>query len=204
MERSRSRSSSRARSLSEAASEPLTRWPPPGFPAMPAPSDEAATSSWMALCDASAGGAPSARIRTGESDESEGERPTAETEAESAGPDESEGEYPTAEEEAESVDLDERAHWKLERAWLLGRWADVAAEAARRQVSWEAEKAAEDALREEGSDEDASAWTPAEQAEARKEGAAMARAAAEVRARWKAAVAGIFAAVSAALETPAA
>jgi len=150
---------------------------------MPAPSNEAAMSSWMALVDASF--APSARSPAGESDETEAE-------------------VPTAEEEAESVDLDERAHWELEQAWLLRRWAGVAAEAAGRQVLWEAQKAEEDAAREEAVAAEASAWTLAEQAEARKEGAAMARAAAAVRGRWKAAVAGIFAAAKAALEAPAA
>ena len=178
------RSRSGERSCSEEASEPLARWPPPWLPAMPAPSDEAATSDWMAICDASAGSVPPSRMHTGESDESECE-------------------YATAEEEAESVDVDERAHWEQERTWLLRCWGAIAEEAALRQVAWIAKKAAEDAARKEACAADACSWTAAEQAEACKESAAMARAAADVRLRWYSAVAGMLLSVKIALETPA-
>ena len=107
--------------------------------------------------------------------------------------------YPTAEEQAESVHLEERPRWESIRAWALTEWRAVAAEAARRQVLWEAEKAIEDGEEKRRSAEDACDWTPAEQAEALREAAAVLEAEAAERARWKSFAEGWFADAEAAI-----
>lgn len=159
---------------SSGASEELARWPPRGTPP-PEAKDAAA-------------GLP-ARLRTGESEAEDFDLVEPDSDAE----------FPSVEEEIESTGLEERARWEAARGALLDGWAGVAAEAARLQVEWEREKAAEDAQEQRRADADAADWTPAARAEARREGAAVGRAAAAERARWKAFAEGIFAAVSAAI-----
>lgn len=201
------------------AEEELARWPPPNFPAMPAASDEAATVKWMALCDAENAGARLVRARTFES--SEPEDAAAECESgplrylpdddaalvalfspQPPGPSaEDAAEYPSVEEEVESVGLEERARWRLARSALLQGWAAVTAEAACSQILWERDKAAEGAEIDKYCDADASAWTPAQQVEARREGVAVGRAGAAERARWRAFAEGVFANVAAAIMT---
>ena len=115
--------------------------------------------------------------------------------------------YPAAEEQAESVGQEERLRWESTRAWALTEWRAVSAEAwravsaeaARRQVLWEAEKAIEDVEEGKRSAEDACDWTPAEQAEALREAAAVLEAEAAERARWKSFAEGWFADAEAAI-----
>ena len=102
---------------------------------------------------------------------------------------------------------EERRRWESTRAWALTEWRAVSAEAwravsaeaARRQVLWEAEKAIEDGKEEKRSAEDACDWTPAEQAEALREAAAVLEAEAAERARWKSFAEGWFADAEAAI-----
>ena len=115
--------------------------------------------------------------------------------------DEDADEFPTAEEEAESVGLEERARWDSRRAALLRAWACIAAEEARLQVLWDAEKAQEDALERRRFDANAAVWTAAEPSEAQRECAAMARAAVAQRAIWRSFATSVFEAVEAAIMT---
>lgn len=95
--------------------------------------------------------------------------------------------------------LEERGRWEKARDALLRSWACLRRAAARRQDAWEAEKADEDAQESRRADADAEDWTPDTQAEAHRERAAVARAAAAERARWKSFAEGVFAAVEAAI-----
>ena len=110
-------------------------------------------------------------------------------------------EFMSVEEEVESVRQDERDQWGTVQYELLRGWAGLAAEAARSRATWERKKAAEDAEQEAYAEAAASAWTPAQRAESRREGAAVARAGAAERARWKALTEGVLAAVKAAILT---
>jgi len=108
-------------------------------------------------------------------------------------------EFMSVEEEVESVRFEERDEWGRVRAALLLGWAKLATAADQSRVVWERKKAQEGADQEAYIDSLASSWTPVQQAEAREEGAAVARAAADERARWKALTEGVLAAMKAAI-----
>lgn len=188
--RSRSRSPPPSRPFDGANSE---AGPPAGFsPATFEEPEEEVLARWppRGFRDAADVGAPGVRIHTGESDDGEPD-------------DDGDAEFLSVDEESESVGLEERVRWEAARAALLNGWAAVTAETLRRRGLWDLEKAAEDAVERRRLDSEAAFWTPAEQALARKESAAVAQAAAAERTRWRAFEESVCQAVKAAILTPA-